>query len=58
MTYVEASLIKALRDCGCTWRKIAEVWSEATNETDSTQQRGQELCAEAAQVLGLESLDD
>jgi hypothetical protein len=58
MTRLEATLIKALRDIGCTWRRIAEIYAEATHETDSTQDRGRELCAEAAKVLGLESLDD
>lgn len=58
MTHLEATLIKALRDIGCTWRRIAEIYAEAHDDTDTTQDRGRQLCAEAAQILGLESLDE
>lgn len=58
MTHLEATLIKALRDIGCTWRRIAEIHAESTNSTDTSQERGRELCEQAAQVLNLDSLDD
>jgi hypothetical protein len=58
MTKLEATLIRALRDIGCTWRRIAEIHAESTDSADTTQERGRELCEEAAKVLGLESLDD
>jgi hypothetical protein len=54
MTHFEASIIKALRDIGCTWRRIAEIWAEATGNGDCTQEHGRQLCSEASKVLGEE----
>lgn len=58
MTKLEATLIRALRDIGCTWRRIAEIHAEGSENPDVTQERGRELCQEAAKVLGVEDLDD
>ena len=52
MTRLEAILIKEMRTMlGFTWRKIAEVWCEAHNETDCSQERGRELCVISQNVL-------
>jgi hypothetical protein len=58
MTKLEATLIRALRDIGCTWRRIAEIYADGSEDADTSQQRGRELCHEAAKVLGVEDLDD
>lgn len=58
MTKLEATLIRGLRDIGCTWRRIAEIWAEGAGDGNTTQEKGRELCQEAAKVLGVEDFDD
>jgi len=58
MTRLEATIIKALRDIGCTWMRIAEICAESNNTLDTSQETGRQLCAEAAKVLGINDLDE
>ena len=37
-----------------TWRKIAEEWSKLYDESDTSQNKGRELCEEASKILGIE----